>query len=128
MDERVSRAGLLYERAVFTGEAGPLAEAGRELDAAEADLAVARGRLMHARFLLRRDQDPAAAEEDPGELPLFERAARLYQALGDVAARPRRCSGPAACIRSSGATPRPRSRPGAVADAGIAGRRQGRAG
>jgi hypothetical protein len=49
MDERVSRAGLLYERAVFTGEAGPLAEAGRELDAVEADLAVARGRLMHAR-------------------------------------------------------------------------------
>lgn len=84
MDERVRRAGLLYERAVFTGEAGPLAEADRELDAAEADLAVARGRLMHARFLLRRDQDPAAAEEDPGELPLFECAARLYQALGDV--------------------------------------------
>ena len=47
MDERVSRAGLLYERAVFTGEAGPLAEADRELDAAEADLAVARGRLTH---------------------------------------------------------------------------------
>jgi tetratricopeptide (TPR) repeat protein len=84
MDERVSRAGLLYERAVFTGEAGPLAEADRQLDAAEADLAVARGRLMHTRFLLRRDQDPAAAEEDPGELPLFERAARLYEALGDI--------------------------------------------
>jgi tetratricopeptide (TPR) repeat protein len=84
MDERVSRAGLLYERAVFTGEARPLAEADRELDAAEADLAVARGRLMHTRFLLRRDQDPAAAEEDPGELPLFERAARLYEALGDI--------------------------------------------
>ena len=43
MDERVSRAGLLYERAVFTGEAGPLAEADRELDAAEADLAVGAG-------------------------------------------------------------------------------------
>ena len=84
MDERVRRAGLLYERAVFTGDAGPLAEADRELDAAEADLAVARGRLMHARFLLCRDQDPATAEEDPGELPLFECAARLYQALGDV--------------------------------------------
>lgn len=39
---------------------------------------------MHTRFLLRRDQDPAAAEEDPGELPLFERAARLYRALGDI--------------------------------------------
>jgi hypothetical protein len=84
VDERVRRARLLYERAVFNGEAGPLAEADRGLDAAEADLAVARGRLMHTRFLLRRDQDPAAAEADPGELPLFERAARLYLALGDV--------------------------------------------
>jgi len=84
MDERVRQAGLLYERAVFSGDARPLAEADRELDAAEADLAVARGRVMHTRFLLRRDQDPAAAQEDPGELPLFERAAGLYQALGDI--------------------------------------------
>jgi tetratricopeptide (TPR) repeat protein len=46
--------------------------------------------VMHARFLLHRDQDPPAAEaveavaEDPGELALFERAARLYRTLGDV--------------------------------------------
>jgi tetratricopeptide (TPR) repeat protein len=84
VDERVRQAGLLYERAVFSGDARPLAEADRELDAAEADLAVARGRVMHTRFLLRRDEDPVAAEEDPGELPLFERAARLYRELGDV--------------------------------------------
>jgi tetratricopeptide (TPR) repeat protein len=84
VDERIRQAGLLYEQAVFTGDAGPLAEADRELDAAEADLALARGRLMHTRFLLLRDQDPAAAEEDPGELPLFERAARLYRALGNI--------------------------------------------
>ena len=84
MDERVRQAELLYERAVFSGDAGPLSEADRELDAAEADLAVARGRLMHTRFLLGRDQNPVAAEEDPGELPLFERAARLYRTLGDV--------------------------------------------
>lgn len=45
MDDRVRQAGLLYERAVFTGDAGPLGEADRVLDAAEADLAVARGRL-----------------------------------------------------------------------------------
>jgi tetratricopeptide (TPR) repeat protein len=80
----VRRAGLLYERAVFTGDAGSLAEADRELDAAEADLAVARGRLMHARFLLRRDQDSAAVDDGVGELALFERAAALYRALGDV--------------------------------------------
>ncbi|HEX6528061.1 MAG TPA: tetratricopeptide repeat protein [Streptosporangiaceae bacterium] len=83
MDERVSQARLLYQRAVFSGEAGPLAEAGRQLDAAEADLAVARGRLLHTRLVLRREQDPAAAEEDPGELELFERAAGLYRALGN---------------------------------------------
>jgi tetratricopeptide (TPR) repeat protein len=82
VDERVRRAGLLYERAVFAGDAGSLVEADRELDAAEADLAVARGRLMHTRFLLGRDS--GAAEEDPGELPLFERAAQLYRALGDI--------------------------------------------
>jgi tetratricopeptide (TPR) repeat protein len=84
VDERVRRAAVLYERAVFTGDADRLAEADRELDAAEADLAVARGQLMHGRFLLRRDRDPAAAEEDPGELPLFERAIRLYRAVGDT--------------------------------------------
>jgi tetratricopeptide (TPR) repeat protein len=84
MDGRVRQAGLLYEQAVRTGDTAPLAEADRELDAAEADLAVARGRVTHTRFLLRRDQDPAAVEEDSGELALFERAAGLYRALGDV--------------------------------------------
>jgi tetratricopeptide (TPR) repeat protein len=64
------------------GRAGALAD--RELDAVEADLAVARGRVMHTRFLLRRDHDPDAAEEDAAELALFERAARLYRTLGDV--------------------------------------------
>jgi hypothetical protein len=48
VDDRVRQAGLLYERAVFSGDAGPLSEADRELDAAEADLAVARGRLAIA--------------------------------------------------------------------------------
>jgi tetratricopeptide (TPR) repeat protein len=84
VDERVRRAGLLYDQAVFTGDPGPLTEADGELDAAEADLAVARGRLMHTRFLLGRDQDPAAAREDPGELPLFERAAQLYRAHANM--------------------------------------------
>ena len=83
MDERVRQAGLVYERAVFSGDPGPLAAADRELDGAEADLAVARGRLMHTRFLLRRDEGLTAAGEEPGELALFERAAQLYRALGD---------------------------------------------
>ena len=84
MDERVRQAGLVYERAVFSGDPGPRAAADRELDAAEADLAVARGRIMHTRFLLRRDEGLTAAGEEPGELALFERAAQLYRALGDV--------------------------------------------
>ena len=84
VDERVWQAGLLYEQAVLTGDAGLLAEADRELDAAEADLAVARGRLTHTRLLLRREEDPAVADEDPAELPLFERAAQLYRATGDI--------------------------------------------
>lgn len=84
MDERVRRAGVRYERAVFTGDGSQLAEADQELDAAEADLAMARGRLIHARFLLRSDQDAAAADDGADELPLFERAVGLYRALGDT--------------------------------------------
>jgi tetratricopeptide (TPR) repeat protein len=84
VDERVKQAGLLYERAVFSGEVWPLAEADRQLDAAEADVAVARGRVLHTRFLLSRDEDPAVVKEDPGEQVLFERAAQLYRALGDL--------------------------------------------
>jgi tetratricopeptide (TPR) repeat protein len=84
MDERVERSRLLYERALFDADAGALAAADRDLDAAEADLALARGRILHGRFLQRRDEDPDLAREDPAELTRFERAAELYQALGDV--------------------------------------------
>jgi hypothetical protein len=47
------------------------------LDAVEADLALARGRLVHARFLESRN-------EDPHELGLVERAAELYATLSDA--------------------------------------------
>lgn len=76
-EDRIELARLLYERAVFGGDASALAVAERELDAVEADLALARGRVIHARFLEQRD-------EDPHELALFERAEQLYQTLGDV--------------------------------------------
>ncbi|WP_182906241.1 tetratricopeptide repeat protein [Microbispora sp. H13382] len=76
-DPRLARAGALYEQAVFGGDASGLPEAERGLDAVEADLALARGRVAHARFLEDR-------EEDPRELELFERAADLYRRLGDV--------------------------------------------
>jgi tetratricopeptide (TPR) repeat protein len=76
-DDRIERARLLYERAVFNGDAGALTVAERELDAVEADLTLARGRVLHGRFLDERN-------EDPRELVLFERAAQLYRVLGDV--------------------------------------------
>jgi len=85
MDERIENAERCYERAVFEGDAGALAEADRDLDAVEADLALARGRIIHTRYLHQRDTAPGQAGEDPGELALFERAAALYRALGDVA-------------------------------------------
>ena len=83
-DGHIEQARLLYQRAVFEGDPGLLATADRELDAVEAGLALARGRVMHGRFLQQRDTEPDQASEDPGELALFERAARLYRALGDV--------------------------------------------
>ncbi|MFI6791601.1 hypothetical protein ACIBG4_30160 [Nonomuraea sp. NPDC050383] len=76
-ESRIERARELYEDAVFRDDAGALAEADRELDAVEADLALARGRIAHARYL--RDR-----EEDPDELPLFRRAAELRRSLGDA--------------------------------------------
>ncbi|MFF7246999.1 tetratricopeptide repeat protein [Embleya sp. NPDC008237] len=77
-DERIERAGLCYERAVFGGDPTGLPVADRELDAVEADLALARGRVAHARFLADR------SAEDPREGALFERAAELYRSLGDA--------------------------------------------
>jgi tetratricopeptide (TPR) repeat protein len=83
VDERIGRAGQLYERAVFQGDVGALTEADRELDSAEADLALARARIIHTRFLHQRDEDPSQAAEDPRELALLDRALHLYRVLGD---------------------------------------------
>jgi tetratricopeptide (TPR) repeat protein len=84
VDERVERSRLLYERALFDGDTGALAAAERELDGVEADLALARGRIIHGRFLQQRSEDPKLAREDPEELALFERAAELYREREDV--------------------------------------------
>ena len=77
VDERIERAGVLYERAVFGGDSDGLVVADRGLDAVEADLALARGRVIHARFLEDRS-------EDARELELFQRAADIYERLGEV--------------------------------------------
>jgi tetratricopeptide (TPR) repeat protein len=76
-DVRLQRAKTLYERAVFHGEAGALTEADHELDGVEADLALARGRVIHARLLADRSGD------NPEELVAFSRAAELYRSHGD---------------------------------------------
>ncbi|WP_405427077.1 tetratricopeptide repeat protein [Micromonospora sp. NBC_00617] len=75
-DIRLTRAQERYEQAVFGGDAKSLDEAERDLVALEADTALARGRLLHARFL-------ETGAEDAAELSLFERAAQLYRELGD---------------------------------------------
>lgn len=49
MDDPLERR--LYERAVFGRDASGLDEAERHLSAVEADLALACGRVLHARFL-----------------------------------------------------------------------------
>jgi tetratricopeptide (TPR) repeat protein len=76
MQTWIERANSLYELATFGGNVDATDIAERELDAVEANLALARGRILHARFLLRR-------KEDPRELELFQQAARLFEALGD---------------------------------------------
>jgi tetratricopeptide (TPR) repeat protein len=71
------RARVLYERAMFGGDYESLAVADRVLDGAEAGLALSRGRILHARLLRERRDDPA-------EGALFERAASLFRQLGDA--------------------------------------------
>ena len=84
VDERIERSRLAYERALFESDGEALAQAERELDGVEADLALARGRVIHGRFLQQRAEGPEQAREDPRELASFERAAELYRARGDV--------------------------------------------
>jgi tetratricopeptide (TPR) repeat protein len=81
-DDRIDRARVLYEQAVFGGDNDALASADRELDGVEADLALARGRILHARFLA--DRQEAGQHEDVRELALFEVAVEHYGRLGDI--------------------------------------------
>jgi tetratricopeptide (TPR) repeat protein len=83
-EDRIERVAAIYAQVVYGGDAGGLDDAERGLDAVEADVALARGQILHARFLHARAGDGSAPVEDPAELPLFERAATLYRALGDV--------------------------------------------
>ncbi|MFK0109256.1 tetratricopeptide repeat protein [Streptomyces sp. NPDC091217] len=70
-------AGELFEAAMFGGDTSALNRSDDVLDAVEAPLSMARGKVLHVRFLNDR-------EENSRELTLFERAAELYRRLGDV--------------------------------------------
>jgi tetratricopeptide (TPR) repeat protein len=76
-DVRLEEAERSYRHAVFAGDPSRIEQAERGLDALEADTALARGRLRHARYLADR------GTEDPAELDLFERASHLHGRLGD---------------------------------------------
>ena len=86
MDERVALAGELYKKSIFAGDGEALAAADRLLDAAEAELLIARGRILHGRFLAERQENPgvqARESSSRGESLLFERALELFRSLGD---------------------------------------------
>jgi tetratricopeptide (TPR) repeat protein len=82
-DERHEIVKGLYERALFEGDVDALTLAEAHLDSLEAELDVARGRLLHGRYLEMRRHDEAAAVEDPCELERFEHALGLYRHLED---------------------------------------------
>ncbi|MCX4759857.1 tetratricopeptide repeat protein [Streptomyces sp. NBC_01275] len=73
----IERAGELFEAAMFGGDTSALDRSDDVLDAVEAPLSMARGKVLHVRFLNDR-------EENSEELVLFERAAELYERLGDA--------------------------------------------
>ncbi|WP_088964580.1 tetratricopeptide repeat protein [Micromonospora purpureochromogenes] len=83
-DDRIERAREAYERAVFGGDTSGLVDAEQGLDAVEADAALARGLILHARFQSAPADAGSLPAEDPAELPLFERALTLYRVLGDT--------------------------------------------
>ncbi|MFD4605234.1 tetratricopeptide repeat protein [Streptomyces sp. NPDC058464] len=73
----IERSGELFEAAMFGGDTSALDRSDDVLDSVEAPLSLARGKVLHVRFLNDR-------EEDGRELVLFERAAELYARLGNA--------------------------------------------
>src|SRR5690242_13350938 len=84
VEDRITRAREAYEQAVYTGDTSKLIDAEQALDLVEADTALARGKILHARFQSAAADASSPAVEDPAELPLFERALQLYRAQGDT--------------------------------------------
>lgn len=69
----------IYDDASFSGDVTALDNGVRELRAAEAQLALARGRFLHAQYLKDRT-------DRPEELAHFTEAARSFSDLGDIRA------------------------------------------
>ncbi|GAA1264977.1 hypothetical protein GCM10009665_62860 [Kitasatospora nipponensis] len=85
--DRIERARQLCDQAVFGGVDEALLTADQELDGAEADLLLTRGRVLHARFLAdRHSESPGsvAPELIARELAMFERAVELFHRVGDL--------------------------------------------
>ncbi|GLZ76905.1 hypothetical protein Afil01_17120 [Actinorhabdospora filicis] len=79
MTDRFALADDLYHAAVFQGDLAATDAADRVLDAVEADLLMARGMNLHARFLADRENVDATPEP-----AMFERAGDLYGSLNDT--------------------------------------------
>jgi len=75
------RAQDAYDEATFGGNPAAIDDGERELDAVEADLALARGRLLHARFLAEGPR----RERDERERALFTTAVDNRERLGNRA-------------------------------------------
>lgn len=76
IEDQIRAAGSLREIEAYEGDPQGWDTADHLLDAVEADVALARGRLVYARFL-RLSTDPARA------LTYFLHAAEMYRQLGD---------------------------------------------
>lgn len=74
--DRIQHVEQLYEAAVFGGDVAAVPSAMQELDRLEAELALARGKILHARFLQEW-------QEDPQEEAVLLRAVALFEQVGD---------------------------------------------
>ena len=113
-DGRIGRSRELYDRFVFQGDAGALTVAERELESVRADLALARGRIRHGRFLERAGpEDPRAGIVRGGAaaLPAARRGRRAVldrdRAPGRAPGQRRRDPGVRAVVRAGGPDRRP---------------------
>ena len=106
MDDRLTLARTRYEQAVFGGDPAGLVEAERALDGLEADLALARGRLLHAALLAGSD----LTVEDADREPCSSGRRSCTGPWATSAARRKRCSGSGCSTRWRPTITRPRAR------------------